>query len=351
MAQQSKLEIMRAKLREKEKRGTGGNGGDRASFPFWDMPNETSTSFRLLPDGDPENDFWFRETRVFRWKFADPQRPGQTIEIKMPCRNIWAPKTCPIQKELSSWYSTPNEEEARKFYPKATYIYQGFVRDSKLKEENPPENPIRILMYNGGIHSGIKTSFLSDNPATMFEHEFFDAENGTDFILTKIPDGKWAKYMADWARRTSKLTENELAAIERYKLFDLKSRLPARPSDDGFRVQEKMFEVVVNGGEWDPAWEAHFKPWRPGQKDNKAEGTEEAGTPAATPAPESEAKAAAAKPSLERLRSKVADLSNDSDDGDKPVDGDVKAEKPKSMDTSGVLAKLKAKQQERAAAK
>lgn len=272
----TKIELMRQKLREKE--SSGSSGGDGAAYPFWKIASNGTCTVRFLPDADDSNPFFWLERQEFKWDFVDNQNPHQSISIKMPCREMYdGAKTCQITNELRSWFKGNGDEElARKYWPKKSYLYQGIIRRSELQEQQTPENPIRILPINKSIHQIIKDTVLSDNPDDMFEISPDDYEAGTDFIIKKTTSGEYASYNTSrWANKTSPLDEDELAAVEKHGLFNLKERLAARPSDEAFEVQAAMFEASVNGEAWNPEWEKFFKPWRDknSQGDGETEGS------------------------------------------------------------------------------
>ena len=57
------LSEIRAKLKEQETRSSGAStgGGDNAIYPFWNMQEGQTTTFRFLPDGNPDNTFFWAE--------------------------------------------------------------------------------------------------------------------------------------------------------------------------------------------------------------------------------------------------------------------------------------------------
>ena len=64
---------LRAKLQEQENRGPGGSsntGGDNAIFPFWNIPENSTSVLRFLPDGDSSNTYFWRERQMIRLEFA-----------------------------------------------------------------------------------------------------------------------------------------------------------------------------------------------------------------------------------------------------------------------------------------
>lgn len=258
----NRLKLMREKLNQQ---GGGKRGGDGAVFPFWDVKVGSSVGLRFLPDKNQNNPFMWMEKQTFRWSFADPKNPQAKVNVTLPCREMYdGPKSCPIVNELRPMYNTGNErdaEAARPFWPKKVYIYQGFVRSSQIQEESVPENPIRIFMVNKKVHTKIKESILSNDPQTAFQISPDDFERGRDFVVKKTKQGKYDNYdQSQWAFAETPLTEDELASIEKYGLWDLATRLPKRPSDEAFAVMLEMFHAAQAGEAWNSAWERHFKP-------------------------------------------------------------------------------------------
>ena len=68
------LAEIRAKLQEMENRGSSnsnsGGGRDNAIYPHWDIPEGSTARVRFLPDGDPNNMFFWVERAMIRLPFA-----------------------------------------------------------------------------------------------------------------------------------------------------------------------------------------------------------------------------------------------------------------------------------------
>jgi hypothetical protein len=205
------------------------------------------------------------EKQTFKWVFPDAKNPQAKVEVTLPCKEMYdGAKSCKIVNELRPLYKTGNDSDAeiaRPFWPKKVYIFQGFVRDSAIQEKSVPENPIRIFMINKKVYTKIKESIMSNNPQTAFKISPDDYEHGRDFVIIKTKQGKYDNYdQSQWAFSESALTDHERAAIEKYGLWDLSTRLPKRPSDEAFEVMYEMFQAAMSGSPWDPTWEKHFKP-------------------------------------------------------------------------------------------
>jgi len=252
-----RLKLMREKLAESAAGGGGGSSRDPSIYPFWNIKVGESCVLRFLPDKDENNPYPWVEKILFKWNFPDPRQPQRPVTVTMPCREMYdGPKTCPVMNELRPLWKS-DEETAKRFWPKRSYVYSGFVRKSSWQENPAPENPIRKFFINKKMHGFIKETLLSTNEETMFQCSPDDFENGTNFVVKKTKDGQWDSYAtSQWANQSSCLTNDEIAAIEKYGLIDLKTAFPQRPSDEAFAIQMTMLHAAMDGKEWDPAWDA-----------------------------------------------------------------------------------------------
>lgn len=89
-----------------------------------------------------------------------------------------------------------------------------------------------------------------------------DYVRGLDFKIAKTSKGGYADYTTStWSRRERALSDAEKAAIEQYKLFDLKTFLPKKPTEVELKIIKQMFEASVDGEAFDmDAWGAYYKP-------------------------------------------------------------------------------------------
>ena len=64
------LAEIRAKLAEQEKRtSSAGTVSDNAIYPFWNIPEGTTSTLRFLPDGNTENTFFWVERAMIKLPF------------------------------------------------------------------------------------------------------------------------------------------------------------------------------------------------------------------------------------------------------------------------------------------
>ena len=177
----------------------------------------------------------------------DERKP---VAVQVPCVEMWG-ETCPIHTEIRPWFKDPKlEDEARKYWKKRSYIFQGFVVENPLKEDNEPENPIRRFVINSSIYKIISAALMDPD----FVEVPTDYEQGTDFKLVKTQKGQYADYTTStWARRERSLDQLERDAIDQYGLNNLNEFMPKKPNDTELKVIMEMFESSVQGDLYDPA--------------------------------------------------------------------------------------------------
>ena len=268
------LAEIRAKLAQQESRNSGSNSGggrDNAIYPHWDIPENSTARIRFLPDGDAKNDFFWVERAMIRLPFAGVkgQMNSKPVTVQVPCMEMWN-ETCSILTEVRTWFKDKSlEEMGRKYWKKRSYIFQGFVRENPLAEDNTPENPIRRFVISPSIYpliiAALKDPDIEELPT--------DYDRGLDFSVTKTSKGQYADYATSkWARKETTLTQTERAAIDAYGLYDLKSFLPKKPGSDELKIIKEMFEASVDGATYDESrWGQYYKPSGMGNSNSDAD--------------------------------------------------------------------------------
>lgn len=243
------MDKVRAALLEKQAK-KGGNTetrtqstGDNASFPFWNIPDNTQATIRLLRDGDESNDFFWRElTRinlVFPGVVGGEYPTDREVTVKVPCMEMFGQK-CPITEDIRPlWKGSEDDKNlARQYYRKKSFLYQGFVVASPLQDA-APENPIRRFVINQTIHEIVEAS-LTDTDMIDLP---IDEVNGIDFIIKKTKKGQYANYQTSgWARRERSLSEEELTAIQNFGLFKLSDYLGRKPDQEELDAIFQMYK-------------------------------------------------------------------------------------------------------------
>lgn len=258
----STLKEIRARLSESENRATGGSSfqADNTIYPHWNIDEGKTVTVRFLPDGNPNNTFFWVERQMIRLEFPGVKGGDEkkSVSVRVPCAEMWN-ETCPILTEIRPWFKDDSlKDEARKYWKKRDYLFQGFVRESAIQEENTPENPIRRFIIGPQIFNVIKAALMDPE----LDELPTDYTRGLDFRIAKTSKGGFADYStSNWARRESALTAADQAAIEQYSLFDLSTFLPKRPTDVELKVIAEMFEASVDGQLYDlERWGNYFRP-------------------------------------------------------------------------------------------
>ena len=283
------LAEIRAKLKEQEVK-TGGSssrtGGDNAIYPFWNLKEGEQATVRFLPDGDKENTFFWKERLMIKLPFAGikGETDSRPVQVQVPCMEMYG-ESCPILSEVRGWFKDPKLEDlGRKYWKKRSYIFQGFVKDDPIGEENTPENPIRRFIIGPQIFQIIKGALMDPD----MEDLPTDSVNGVDFRIIKTSKGGYADYSTStWSRKSTPLTEEENKAIESNTLFNLSDFLPKKPNEVEVKVMKEMFEASVDGEAYDQDKFGQY--FRPAGLSSR---TGDPVTPKAeTPAPAAEVKA------------------------------------------------------------
>ena len=257
------LAEIRAKLKEQENR-TGGNTssgpGDNAIYPFWNIKEGESATFRFLPDGDESNTFFWQERLMIKLPFAGVkgETDSRPVQVQVPCMEMYG-DNCPVLSEVRGWFKDASlEDMGRKYWKKRSYIFQGFVTDNPLQDDTTPENPIRRFIIGPQIFQIIKQALMDPD----MEELPTDYTAGVDFRLNKTSKGGYADYStSNWARSERPLSDAEMQAVNTHGLFNLNDFLPKKPTDVELKVIQEMFESSVDGEAYDPdRFSQYFRP-------------------------------------------------------------------------------------------
>lgn len=301
------LSEIREKLSQSEKTKFSSGNGDTSLYPFWNQSTNATSTVRFLPDGDSNNGFFWVEKLNIRLPFNGIiGGDSNQVTVNVPCVEMWRseyPNGCPILKQVRKWYADPTlKEQANRYWKKASYIFQGFVRESGLEEESAPENPIRRFNINKQLFNLIKAGLIDPD----MENTPVDYDHGVDFRIIKTSKGEYADYgTSTFARRESPLTEKERKAIETYGLNNLSEFQGKKPTSEELKIIEEMFEASVDGLPYDPAkWESYYKPFS--YRSTTTTVTSVPATPTTPSASATHAKAISAADVLKAIRERSA---------------------------------------------
>jgi len=256
------LAEIRAKLKEQEAGASSNRGpqGPNPIYPFWNMQEGTSATLRFLPDGNPDNTFFWVERLMIKLPFAGVKGDtgSKPVQVQIPCMEMYG-DSCSILQEVRGWFKDPSlEDMGRKYWKKRSYIFQGFVTDNPLTDDQAPENPIRRFIIGPQIFQIIKQALMDPD----MEELPTDYTAGVDFRLNKTSKGGYADYStSNWARRDRPLGDAEMNAVNTHGLFNLNDFLPKKPGEIEVKVMQEMFEASVDGEAYDAdRWGQYFRP-------------------------------------------------------------------------------------------
>lgn len=323
-------EIRKKLLEQEQKKGGNKGGGDNAIYPHWNTPENETSVVRFLPDGDPNNDFFWVERQMINLSFSGVKGgdEGKPITIKVPCVEMWGNQKCPIHEEIRPWFKdTSMEEMARKYWKKRSYLYQGLVINSAF-DDDAPENPIRRFVISTQIHGIIKNALMDPD----FGDEMpTDYDQGVDFRITKTKKGQYADYTtSSWARKERSLDQTERDAIAEHGLFNLSDFLPKKPGDEELKIIFEMFEASVDGELYDPERFADY--YRPYGMDAPNSGASDRAAKASTPKAESAAV-------------KSVDTTPDEDDNAADTTVETSSDSGGGKDAKDILAAIRARKE------
>ena len=256
------LAEIRAKLREQETRSSGNTqgGGDNGIYPFWNLKENQEAVVRFLPDGDPNNTFFWVERAMIKMPFngVKGETDSRQVQVQVPCVEMWG-ETCPVLSEVRGWFKDKSlEDMGRKYWKKRSYLFQGLIVEDPIKEDTVPENPIRRFIIGPQIYQIVRAALLDPE----IEDLPTDYVRGLDFRIAKTSKGGYADYSTSkWARRDRALTQDEMDAVNKHGLFNLKDYLPKKPTDVELKVIKEMFEASVDGEAFDmERWGQYYRP-------------------------------------------------------------------------------------------
>lgn len=271
------LADIRAKLQAQDNKQNSSAPVEKVIYPHWNIPEGSTAKIRFLPDGDERAQYFWVERSMIKLPFVGVkgQADSKRVEVQVPCIEMYGKEhVCPILTEVRTWFKDKSlEEMGRRYWKKKSYLFQGFVRENPIADDISPENPIRRFIISPQIFNLVKTSLMDPE----MENLPTDYEAGLDFIVSKTSKGGYADYSTSkWSRKETALSSDELAAIEKYGLFNLSEFLPKKPTDIELKVMTEMFQASVDGRPYDlEAWGSYFKPFGLGNSSNTNNSSDE----------------------------------------------------------------------------
>lgn len=252
------------------KNGTfSGSGQPDAFLAFWNIPENQDLNLRFLADGDESNPYFWREREMINLTFKGViGGTNETVRLQVPCNEMWVPNSCPVLTEVRQWYKLANDtndedlkKQASQYWKKKSYLFQCFIAPGsvEVKDDNPPENPIRRVLMNKELFDKVRSILLNPDVSELPTH----FEHGRDFRVIKTKNaGGFASYDSSQFKFSERsLNDDERAAIEQYGLFNLIDFMPKQPTPEELNAIKEMFEASCNGEPYDPSrWAMYYRP-------------------------------------------------------------------------------------------
>lgn len=211
-------------------------------YPFWNMKVGEQATIRFLPDANSENPLGFMVEKLMHTLVINGE--NKTI----PCLKMYGEDDCPICKVSSAYYKAEDKVLGKKYWRKKQHLVQALVVEDPLPDDSETgeshEGKVRVIALGFQLYNIIKESFESGE----LEEIPYAYKNGCNFVIKKTKQGEYDTYAvgSKFARKTSSLDEDEIAAIEE-ELLDLETLLPAHPT---YEKVESMLEADITGGSY-----------------------------------------------------------------------------------------------------
>lgn len=218
--------------------------------------------------------------KVIRLRFDNPELDQSKVVLTIPVMQMYIggkTENDSILKQVKALYDEADrllkagqDERAKAVRDRASYhwtrgehLAQGFVVRSGFKEENEPENPIRVFELNKQIMN--KINAVCDpkaDPDRALRYWPVHGKLGTNFVITKTRSGEWPSYNDSGFATAGPTpwTDNMKAAMEQYDLWPLEDLLPERPTEAEYQMLTEIVRQSIAGETtWDPDWETHLE--------------------------------------------------------------------------------------------
>ena len=263
MAKPSRIELLKQKLlEEKEKKESGGGSNFPSTiWPFWSMDTGDSARVRILADLNEDNPYIF---------FID--RLEHTISLngedkKIPCRAMYG-EECPICTLSRKYYKEDGKDSknGKYYYRKKTSLVRVLVLEDPLPPNKDTGETAVGKVFNTQfgyqLMEKIKEQISSDDLG-----DFFDLEDGTDFIIKKSPQGDYGTYSigSQFARKSTAIESDVADEVE---LIDLSTLLP---KDLGYDAVHNMLQAHLTGDDYVEDGDAKQEAAEARRKDSKSD--------------------------------------------------------------------------------
>lgn len=242
MAKLSRIELLKQKLADEKARKEGaGSPFNNDIYPFWTMDVGQQARVRILPDLNEDNEYIFFKDRLEHTLSINGE------DRKIPCRQMYN-EECPICDLSRKWYKEEGRgsKNGKYYYRKKISLVRVLVLDDPLPPNKDTgetyEGKVMNTQFGFQLMEKIKEQISNDDLG-----EFYDLDEGFDFIIKKTPQGDYGTYSvgSQFARKSTSIDEDMREGIE---LVDFGTLLP---KDFGYDKVHAMLEAHLSGEDYD----------------------------------------------------------------------------------------------------
>lgn len=242
MSKLDDLAELKKNLKEKKEKKENRGGNDNF-YPFWQMEDGAEVILRPLPIKN-------QKTKA---AFPFVEKLEHTLSIggqdkRIPCLRMYG-ENYPICDLSSSFYKAKDEDRGKYYWRNKSLLTDVYIVQDALPAKDDGstnEGERKITQFSNTIAK--KYEVQLDALVTRGEIEAlpWDLEDGTNFIIKKVKDGKWSNFdkNSEFARRPTSLPADFLETFEPRDLTDF---LPKNP---GLEKVMRMLEAHQSGDDY-----------------------------------------------------------------------------------------------------
>jgi hypothetical protein len=255
---------LRAKFKAKaDNKGKNSNMNTEV-YPFWNLAVDSSSTVRLLPDKNEDNENYFYVDRL------EHKISINGTDRKIPCIRMFDEK-CPICDLSSKFYKDEGRESERgKYYwIKRTSLMKALIIKDGIDYsggEESAEGQVKTLMFTYQVMKPLTTALHNDDEELALEELPWDMDAGYNFIIQKTKQGNYDNYGTSSFSTKQSAVPSKWLEVAEDGMVDLSTLLPENP---GFEKVQALLEAHLGGTDVEEEEEA--PPVRTGKSETTSE--------------------------------------------------------------------------------
>lgn len=235
----SKLDALRNRFNELQKKKEEQSSGNSSYYPFFAMDFGKEAIVRFLPDLNEENPDIFMITNDSHTLDINNQK------VKVPCMKNYGHKNCPMCDASQSFYKKEGKKSTngKKYWKKANYLARVLVVKDPIPVKEGSESyegKICVINLSGDLYAKIMAACISaSDPMPNLP---CDLPNGCNFIISKEKNGEYASY--DNSRFARSNTPISIEIDKEKDIINLHTLLRKEPTME--EVEAKLQAALTN---------------------------------------------------------------------------------------------------------